>query len=121
MINKKLVAWLEMILRLTVVAAFLVFALATMTGILRWLTAGVLAASIVLFLAKRGQPETDEREIYLNYVANTMAFMTTWATIAVVGIYQYLHYGHLSRGIVLLICMAGLSQGIYHAVMRRMA
>ncbi|MDD5628294.1 MAG: hypothetical protein PHU21_04465 [Elusimicrobia bacterium] len=121
MINKKMADWLEMALRITVVVTFIVFVLATMNGILRWLTAGVLAASIVLFLMKRGRPETDEREVYLNYVANTMAFMTTWATIAVVGIYQYLHYGHLSRGIILLIITAGLSQGVYQAVMRRLA
>jgi hypothetical protein len=121
MINKKLVELLETTLRLAVVVAFLVFALATMSGILRWLTAGILATSMVVFLMKRGRTETDEREVYLNYMANTMAFMTTWATIAVVGIYQYLHYGHLSRGIILLICMAGLSQGVYHAIMRRLA
>ena len=119
MINKQVVAWLEKGLCAVVVASGLALAFLALTGFARWLVVGVVLVSLVDAVRKMGRKEFDEREVYLHYVANTLAYLATFGAILAIGIHQQISHGALSPAVGILMGLCGLFGAIFGAAMRR--
>lgn len=119
MINKKMLPWMEKALQGTVVALALSTAFITTSGITRLLVAAVIG--LVLFnvaTSKRGR-QWDEREVYLNYVASYLAYLTTFSAIFIVMLTQYLQTGTVSKGMGILMGIGGLSHWAFLTYLQR--
>lgn len=121
MINTKIVAWLEKSLGAMVALVGLGLAFMSTTGLVRVLTVVIVVLFVAAMFIKNARTEVDEREVYLHYVSNTMAFLCTFTAILGIGIYQYLQYGVVAKPVALLMVISGVSQAVFGVLLRRVA